>query len=434
MSGNTQPRVPLGGFDATTAGIGSIVGAGAFVAFSPAAAAAGPALALSLGIAAVVALLCAMSTFQLSRAVSRRLPEDRGGDATARTAARILLGPYSGFFSGWTLVWGLLLSAAVLALAFGAYVVPEHPVAAAVGAVVVMSAVNLAGVNRGNWATRFILAFVFAILAFTVVVLFNEAPHQPVRVGADIEPSASGMLQGAGLLFFIFSGYTRLATLGQGIRNPSRNLPVAIPAAIAVAFVLYLMMGQSLLAYYGAAALAAEPAPLLDPMQSVGANVGTGAIVLAAAAAGLGGIWVLLESAGRTAAAMAADRDLPAVLGRSRPGRAGSDTRTPWAAEILGAAVVIVLVLVGDLDGLIAMASFTLLFYAAITTVCAFMLKERSRYAPRALNVAGTAGALLLALALPPLSISLMLIILVAGLVVRLSFRRPRSARADPTL
>ncbi|MCC3271357.1 APC family permease [Arthrobacter zhangbolii] len=432
MSGNTQPRVPLGGFDATTAGIGSIVGAGAFVAFSPAAAAAGPALALSLGIAAFVALLCAMSTFQLSRAVSRRLPEDRGGDATARTAARILLGPYSGFFSGFTLLWGLLLSTAVLALAFGAYIVPEHPVAGAVGAVVLMSAVNLAGVSRGNWATRFILAFVFAVLAFTVVVLFNEAPNQPVRVGAEIEPSAAGMLQGAGLLFFLFSGYTKLATLGKGVRNPSRNLPLAIPAAIAVSFALYLLMGQSLLAYYGAAALAAEPAPLLEPLQSVGANVGTGALVLAAAAAALGGIWVLLESAGRTAAAMAADRDLPSLFGRSRPGRAGSDI--PWAAEISGAAVVIVLVLIGDLDGLIGMASFALLFYAAITTVCAFMLKDRSRYAPRALNVAGTAGALLLALALPPLSISLMLIILVAGLVVRLSFRRPRSTKPDPTL
>ena len=109
-------------------------------------------------------------------------------------------------------------------------------------------------------------------------------------------------------------------------------------------------------------------------------------------------------------------------------------TGTPWAAEAAGVLAVIVLVLLGDLDGLIGMASFALLFYAAITTMCAFSLKDRTKYAPRALNVAGTAGALLLALALPPLAISLTLIILVAGLVVRLSFRRPRSTRAQPTL
>ena len=433
MSGTTQPRIPLGGFDATTAGIGSIVGAGAFVAFAPAAAAAGPALAAALGVSAFVAVLCALSTFQLSRAVSRRLPEDQGGDGTARTAARILLGPYSGFLSGWTLVCALLLSSAVLAAAFGAYVVPEHPVAAAVGAVVVMAAVNLLGVNRGPWATRFVLAFVFSILAFTVVVLYNEAPNQPVRVGAEIDASVSGVLQGAGLLFFLFSGYTRLATMGAGVRNPSRNLPIAVPAAIAVAFVLYLLMGQSLLAYYGPAALSAEPAPLLEPMQSVGANVGTGAVVLAVSAAALGGLWSLLESAGRTAAAMAADRDLPGVFARTRPGRAGS-APAPWVAEAAAAGLVVLLVVFADIEALIGMASFALLFYAAITAVCAFSLKDRTRYAPRVLNLAGAAGALLLALALPPLYISLTLIALVAGLVVRLSFRRPRSTKPHPPL
>ncbi|MDM7989419.1 APC family permease [Arthrobacter sp. zg-Y877] len=431
MSGNTQPRVPLGGFDATTAGLGSIVGAGAFVAFAPAAAAAGPAVGAALGIAAIVAFLCGLSTFQLSRAVSRRLPADQGGDATARTAARILLGPYSGFLSGWTLLWSLLLSSAVLAIAFGAYVFPEHPRVGAAGAVVAMLVVNLLGLNRGSWATRFIVAFVFGVLAFTVVVLFNEAPNQPVRVGAEIEATPSGVLQAAGLLFFLFSGYTRLATLGSGVRNPSRNLPIAIPAAIAVAFTLYWFMGQSMLAYYGAAALSAETAPLLDPMQSVGANVGTGALVLAVTAAALGGLWSLLESAGRTASAMAADRDFPSLFAASRPARFGAG-ETPWAAEAAAAAVVLLLVFFGDVDALLGMASFALLFYAAITTVCAFTLKDRTRYAPRVLNLAGALGALLLALALPPVAISLTLIVLVAGLVVRLSFRRPRTQRTPP--
>ncbi|MCC9204620.1 APC family permease [Arthrobacter sp. zg-Y769] len=431
MSGTTQPRVPLGGFDATTAGLGSIVGAGAFVAFAPAAAAAGPALGAGLGIAAFVAFLCGLSTFQLSRAVSRRLPEDQGGDETARTAARILLGPYSGFLSGWTLIWALMLSSAVLALAFGAYAFPEHPRVGGAGAVAAMAVVNLLGFSRSSWVTRFIVAFVFSVLAFTVVVLFNEAPHQPVRVGAEIEASVSGVLQAAGLLFFLFSGYTRLATMGSGVRNPSRNLPIAIPAALAVAFALYWFMGSSMLAYYGAAALSAETAPLLDPMQSVGADVGTGAVVIAVTAAALGGLWSLLESASRTASAMASDRDLPSVFSASRNSRTGP---VPWAAQAAAAVVVLLLVVFGELDGLLGMASFALLFYAAITAVCAFSLKDRTRYAPRILNLAGAAGALLLALALPPLSISLTLIILVAGLVVRLSFRRPRSSKTPPAL
>lgn len=410
-----------------------MVGAGVFVVFGPAAAAAGPALGLSLLAAAVVACLCALSALQVSTAMQTR-PEagfDLRSGGAVRSAARLLLGPYCSFFAGWTLLCSLILSAAVLALTFGTYVVPGHSTAAAAAAVVLVAALNLLGVHYSPWATRFVVAFVAAVLAFGAVVAFNETgPGAAPAPGAPLEASVSGVLQAGGLLFFLFAGYQRLASLGPAVHNARRNLPLALPAAVVVCYGLYLLVGESLLDYFGPDALAVATAPLLEPMSAVGSGIGTGAMTLAAAAATLGGLWAVSAAAGRTSTGMARDADLPAPFRFPAAPRPGRDA--PVAAVLVGAAVVLVLVLTSSLTLLIGLASFGLLVHAALGAVCAFLLRSRSRYSPRILNALGAAGALALALALPPLCIVLMLLVLAAGVVVRLSFRRPRQQPAAP--
>lgn len=412
-----------------------MVGAGVFVGFGPAAAAAGPAVLLSLLVAAVTACLCALSTLQVSTAMQSR-PEagpDLGSGGAVRSAARILLGPYCSFFAGWTLLCSLVFSAAVLALAFGTYVLPGHPTAAAAGAVVLVAALNLLGVRGSPWATRFMAAFVAAVLAFGAVVAFNETgPGAEPAPGAPIEASVSGVLKAAGLLFFLFAGFQRLGSLGPAVHNARRNLPLAVPAAVVVCCALYLLVGDSLLDYFGPDALAVATAPLLEPMAAVGSGIGTGAMTLAAAAATLGGLWAVSAAAGRTSTGMAYDADLPAPFRFPADPRPGRHRDAPVVAELLGAALVLALVLTSSLNLLIGLASFGLLIHAALGAVCAFLLRSRSRYSPRAVNALGAAGALLLALALPPLCIVLMLLVLAAGLVVRLSFRRPRQQPALP--
>ena len=427
MSGSSEAKPPLGGFDATTVGIGCMVGGGVFVVLPPVAGAAGLNMMLSLVLAAVVAYCSAASTFLLSEGL--RDSGHAGSGGTARSAARVLLGPYMGFVTGWTLTCALLISAAVLALAFGRYAAPDAARPAAAAAVAVLAIPNLFGRYRGSWLIRFVLAFVLAVLAFGAVVAFNESGHRPALPTLVTDaPSTAGLLRAAGFSFFVFAGYTRLAALGNGVRSPERNIPRALPAAILVTLGLYLLVAQSLLDWFGSPqALAASAAPLLAPVAVVGEGIGTGAVLIAAWIASLSGLWALLEGSAHTAAAMAGDGDLPRVLGRTTAPR-----QVPWVAQAAAAVVVAGLVLTAELETLLGLAAFALLLHAGISNLCAFALRNRRWYTPRAVNLVGLVGALVLALSLPPLHVLMMLIVLVFGLVVRLTFRRPGQPGAAP--
>ena len=130
----------LGVGDAVVIGLGSMIGAGVFVAWGPAAAAAGPWLILGLVIAGVVALCNAMSSAQLAA----RHPESGGTYVYARER----LGPAWGHLAGWGFVVGKTASTSAMALAIGAYIWPEQREWVATAAVVGILLVNLGGLSR----------------------------------------------------------------------------------------------------------------------------------------------------------------------------------------------------------------------------------------------------------------------------------------------
>ena len=423
MSGNAATARPLGGFDATTAGIGSIVGAGVFIVFPAAVSADGGPLAIPLLIAAVVAYACGVAIFQISAALNEgQANYDDGGTR----AARVILGPTAAFVTGWIFLCSRLAASAVAALMLGTYLAPDYAVAVAVAAVALTAVLNLFGATRSDWVSRFIVAFVIAVLAFVAVVAFNsDLPADNPKLATLPEPGFAGILESSALLYFAFIGYGYLASLGPHVRSPARNIPLALPAAIAVVLGLYLVLGQSLLSYFGPASLAAETAPMVVPVADLSGGVGTGVVLIAAAAAGLGALSALNAGCARIGAAMAAEGELPSVFARRRALLRGRP-ETPWVGVSAGAVLVIALVLAFPLTTLLGVAAFTGLLYAGGTAVIAFTLRKRRWYTPRVLNVLGIAGALLLALSLPLLDISLGLMAVVAGAVVRLTFRRGR--------
>lgn len=424
MSGNAATARPLGGFDATTAGIGSIIGAGVFIVFPAAVSADGGSLALPLVIAAVVAYACGVAIYQISSALNEgQANYDDGGTR----AARVILGPTAAFVTGWVFLCSRLAAAAVAALMLGTYLAPGHAVAVAVAAVVLTAVLNLLGASRSDWVSRFVVSFVVAVLAFVAVVAFNsDLPGGTPKLATLPEPGFAGLLESSALLYFAFIGYGYLASLGPHVRSPGRNIPLALPAAIAVVLGLYLVLGQSLLSFFGPASLAAEPAPLLVPAAELSGGVGTGAVLIAAAAAGLGTLSALNAGCARIGVAMAEEGELAPVFGRRRALLRGRPA-VPWVGITAGAAVVVALVLAFPLSTLLGVAAFTGLLYAGGTAVIAFTLRKRHWYTPRVLNVLGIAGALLLALSLPLLDISLGLMAIAAGAIVRLTFRRGRS-------
>ena len=398
----------LGLTDAVVIGLGSMLGAGVFAAFAPAAAAAGGGLLIGLAIAALVAYCNATASAQLAA----QYPSSGGTYVYGRER----LGHWPGFLAGWSFVIGKTASCAAMALTFAAYAAPagwEKPVA--VAAVLALATVNYFGVTRTAGLTRIIVAVV--LVALVVVLLAGafggtSAPHD---LGADLfEHGWYGILQSAGLLFFAFAGYARIATMGEEVTNPSRTIPRAILTALGIVLVIYVLVAIVVLRSLGADQLAVSDAPLVDAVIASSWSWASPVVQIGAAAAALGALLALVAGVGRTSLAMARNRDLPSWLAGVHP-----KYQVPHHAEIALAVVVSILVLTVDLRGAIGFSSFGVLVYYLIANAAAFTQESSQRRFPRALQIVGALGCVVLVATLPPVSIAIGLAVLVLGVVYR---------------
>ncbi|GAA3406795.1 APC family permease [Pseudarthrobacter polychromogenes] len=406
MSAHPQLQRRLGTFDATAIGLGSMLGAGVFVVFAPAAALAGQLLALSVVIAGAVAYCNAVA----SAALAAKYPTSGGTYVYGRKQ----LGEWPGFLAGWGFVTGKTASCAAMALTFGSYAWPGYAVPAAVAAVVVLTGVNLLGITRTALLTRILLCIVLATLAF-VAVAAAVGPHPgPGAGGTAGGSSLGGVLPAAGLMFFAFAGYARIATLGEEVKDPSRAIPRAILAALAAAFAIYLTLALLLLNHLPGGQIAATRTPLLDAVLESQFQGGALLVQVGAAAACLGALLALITGVGRTTLAMARERDLPAPLAK-----VGGKHTVPYVAELAVAAVVILLLLTTDVMTVVGFSSFGVLIYYAVANASAYTLAAHPGYAPKWLNAAGFAACLLLAFTLPPASVLTMVAVLAAGVAGR---------------
>lgn len=406
MSAHQQLQRRLGTFDATAIGLGSMLGAGVFVVFAPAAALAGQLLALSVVIAGAVAYCNAVA----SAALAAKYPTSGGTYVYGREQ----LGEWPGFLAGWGFVTGKTASCAAMALTFGSYAWPGYAVPAAVAAVVVLTGVNLLGITRTALLTRILLGIVLATLAF-VAIAAAVGPHPVSGPGGPAGGSSpGGVLPAAGLMFFAFAGYARIATLGEEVKDPARAIPRAILAALAAAFAIYLTMSLLLLNHLPGGQLAATRTPLLDAVLESRFHGGAVLVQVGAAAACLGALLALITGVGRTTLAMARERDLPAPLAK-----VGGKHTVPYVAELAVAAVVILLLLTTDVMTVVGFSSFGVLTYYAVANASAYTLAAHPGYAPRWLNAVGFAACLLLAFTLPPASVLTMVAVLAAGVAGR---------------
>ncbi|KQM13598.1 transporter [Plantibacter sp. Leaf171] len=385
----------LGTSAAVFIGLGSMMGAGVFAVFQPAAQVAGAGLLIGLLIAAVVACCNAMSSAQLAA----QLPSAGGSYVYGRE----LVGPWWGFAAGWSFVVGKTASAAAMAVAFAAYAAPaewSRPVAAVAVALVVVT--NCLGVTRTATATRVIVVGVLLVLAVVVASgAFGPAAGVTGSASLGFDAGPLAVLQSAGLLFFAFAGYARIATLGEEVRDPARTIPRAIGIAFAVAVVVYLEVAVVALLTLGADGLAQASRPLAAVVEANGWPWATTLVRVGAAAACLGALLAVFAGVGRTAFAMARTGDLPRALDAVHPRFA-----TPYRAELLAGAVVVVLVLLVDLRSAIGFSSFGVLLYYVVANVAALRQTSGHRRYPRAVSVVGAAGCVLLMGTLPPTSVA----------------------------
>lgn len=420
----------LGLTDAVFIGLGSMIGAGVFSAFTPAAQAAGNGLLVGLVVAAIVAFCNAVASAQLAA----QYPTSGGTYVYGRER----LGAWWGFAAGWSFVIGKTASAAAMAITFASYVAPPGwQKAVAVAAVLALAGVNLLGITRTALATRIIVVAVLAVLAVVVIAGastglpggFDGAGAAAVSPGVVANGLFAGgwygILQSGGLLFFAFAGYARVATLGEEVRNPERTIPRAITIALAAAVIVYGIIAVVVLGTLGPAGVARSNAPLAATVGAAGWAWAVPVVRVGAAVASLGALLALIAGVGRTTLAMARERDLPHWLSAIHP-----KTLVPYRAEIALAIAVVALVLAGDLRSAIGFSSFGVLLYYFVANVAAITQDRPHRRYPRALQVLGAIGCLALVATLPPAAIVAGVVVVLVGVGYRLVSGRLAAGRS----
>jgi len=397
-----ERRLGLG--DAIVIGVGSMVGAGVFAVWGPAAGAAGSALLVGLVLAGAVAFANATSSADLAAAH----PESGGTYVYARER----LGPGWGHLAGWGFVVGKTASSAAMALTVGAYLWPGRERAVGLVAIAAIAVVNLRGITRTATVTKWLLVASLGVLVVVVVAGWAGGSADPARLAPDTWDTA-GVLRAAAFCFFAFAGYARIATLGEEVVDPEVTIPRAIPLALGLVLVLYLVVGVTVVATVPIEAVATSDAAL-------GLVVGPGGWqVLVRAGAGIAALGVLLNvlaGISRTVLAMARRRELPHLLAKVAPRHA-----VPARAELTVVAVSAVLVLTLDLGQAIGFSAMTVLTYYALTNASALRLADHERRWPRAVPLAGLVGCVVLAIALPPATVAAGVVVLAIGAGIRRS-------------
>ena len=258
----------LGTFGAVMMGLGAMVGTGVFVSIGVAAGATGASVVLAVVLAAAVATCNALSSAQLaaSHPVS-------GG--TYEYGYRYLT-PSMGFTAGWMFLCAKTASAATAALGFSGYLLAllgwgsASLVWMAVIAVVVFTVLVLAGIRRSNWANIAIVSVTLAALLAFVASGLPDVLAGGARTLTPFFPEAGaegtrGFLYATALMFVAFTGYGRIATMGEEVREPRRTIPRAIVATIVIATVLYTLVAVVAIGLAGA-----------EPFASAGWHQSTG--------------------------------------------------------------------------------------------------------------------------------------------------------------
>jgi APA family basic amino acid/polyamine antiporter len=394
--------------DAVGIGIGAIVGGGIFVVSGIGAAVAGPALLIALLLAGTAATANALSSAQLAAT----FPVAGG---TYEYGYRVL-SPTAGYAAGWMFLASKTAAAGTVALGLGAYLdaflpgVPPRTVG--VAAVLGFTALNYFGVRKSSRLNLMIVALSLGVLVMFVVL--GAGAFQSERLRPFAPAGWRGLLSGAAIMFFAYTGYARIATLGEEIHDPRRTIPRAIVLTLVAKGLLYVAVVLVALGAVGADGMAASEAPLLAAASSFEQGWAATIISVGAVVAMLGVMLSQVLGLSRMAFAMARRGDLPRWLERVHP-----DHGTPHRAILLVGAVAAVVAATGTLRGVATAAAFTILVYYGIANFAALQMPAKDKLYPNVVPGVGLVACVVLAVSLDLWTIVIGCTVLAVGLLVR---------------
>ncbi len=395
----------LGPLGASGIGLASMLGAGAFWVWGPVVERAGEFLLAAIMVAGVMAILNALSMAHLAF-----LSPVSGG---AYSYARRHVSPMAGFMAGWFFLTGKTASAAAIAVIAAGYISPENARVIAPLMIAVFAGINITGIR----STAALGASVALVVIGLLVAVSAAAPWSAGELGVASDTSVYSVWQAAGLMFFAFAGYARMATLGGEVKNPTVVLPRVIVGTLVAVIILYAFLGSALLSALGFDGLADSATPVADSAP----EHWRGVIIVVAVAASLGSLATILAGLSRTSMAMALEGDLPPKIGCC-VGR----TSSPAVAEITMASVAMIISVALDPLWLVGISSTTVLSYYALAHLAAARLPSQDRRLPRVVAWLGLVGCVALVATLPWIPLITGLSVAMVGVGVWFLVIRPR--------
>jgi basic amino acid/polyamine antiporter, APA family len=384
--------VGLGG--AVWMGLGSILGTGVFVSLGLATGVVGSGIVFAVAIAALVATANGLSSAQLAAAH----PVSGG---TYEYGHRFVH-PVAGFTAGWMFLAAKSASAATAALGCAGYLLHTLGLADDVGIrvgvalaiVLVITALVAGGVRRSNRTNIAIVTLTLTALGAFVVFgwLSVDIDRLAERIGPatwiDALDSPTALLHATALMFVAYTGYGRIATLGEEVREPARTIPRAIVATLVLSMLLYVSVSATAVAVVGPETFAASTRNAAAPLEVVARafrHPEVAWLVAIGAVTAMAGVLLnLLLGLSRVLLAMARRREMPAALDH-----VSEATRSPTRAVWAIGAFIAALVLLGDIKTTWSFSAFTVLVYYGLTNLAALRLPGEARRFPRWIAVAG---------------------------------------------
>jgi APA family basic amino acid/polyamine antiporter len=358
-TGSHTLRRSLGAFNLIAIGIGVIIGAGLFSLTGIAAANhAGPAVTLSFVVAAIGCAFSALCYAEFASMVPVA--------GSAYTYSYATLGELFAWIIGWDLVLEYSVGAATVAISWSQYLVrflakydlfippqlilspfenallddgtmvsgiinlPAVLIVVCISAIIIRGTKGSALFNAIVVALKVLVVLVFIALGWQYIKPENYHPYIPANTGTFGEFGISGILRGAGVVFFVFIGFDIVATMAQEARRPQRNMPIGIIGSLLICTVLFALFGHVMTGLARYTEFKNSAAPVAIAIEKTPYGWLSQAIILAILIGYTSVILVDLLGQSRVFFSMSRDGLLPKVLSEIHP-----RFQTPYKSNIL---------------------------------------------------------------------------------------------------
>ncbi|HKP76720.1 MAG TPA: amino acid permease [Longimicrobiaceae bacterium] len=461
-AGSGTLRRSLGPVNLTTLGIGSVIGTGIFVLTGTAASQhAGPGLVISMLIAAAACAFAGLCYAELASMIPVA--------GSAYTYAYATAGEIFAWIIGWDLILEYALSASTVAVGWSGYFVsfladlglhlparltaaPEATVTLANGVtahglfnlpaaliVLLVSALLAIGIRESaNTNTALVVLKVAVLLVFVAagaayVRREHLTPFIPPNTGEFGSFGWSGVLRGAGVIFFAYVGFDAVSTAAQEARKPQRDLPIGILGSLAICTVIYILVATVLIGIVPYARLNV-PDPLAVGIDATGLTWLSPVIKISALFGLFSTMLVTLLGQTRIFYSMSRDGLLPAAFGRVHP-----RWRTPHVSTALTGVAVSIAAGLLPISVLSQLVSIGTLLAFVLVSIGVIILRRARPELERPFRTPGmpwvpAIGVLVCVaqmVALPVETWVRLFVWLAIGLVVYLGYGRRRSRAAD---